>query len=70
MSCKTEDVPAKKALWKTSPFLATSAMTLATFAVQEDCGVNRLANTGRVPLFWIFSLVSISEKKHIQHNIL
>lgn len=64
VSCKTEDVPAEKALWKTSPFLAISAMTLATFAVQEDCGVKRLANTWRIPLFWIFSLVSVSGKKH------
>lgn len=36
--------PAEKFLRKTSPFLATSAMMLATLAVQEDCGINRLEN--------------------------
>lgn len=48
---------------KTSPFLATSAMMLATLAVQEDCGVNRFANNSSIPLPCIFSLVSVSERK-------
>lgn len=54
--------PGEKLLRKTSPFLAISAMMLATLAVQEDCGINRLANTWSIPLPWIFSLVSISER--------
>lgn len=54
--------PAEKFLRKTSPFLATSAMMLATLAVQADCGINRPANNWSIPLSWIFSLVSTSER--------
>lgn len=61
--CKTEDVPSRKLWMKTSPFLATSAMMLATLAVQEDCGVNRFANNSSIPLPCIFSLVSVSERE-------
>lgn len=60
--------PAEKFLRKTSPFLATSAMMLATLAVQGDCGANRFANNSSIPLPCIFSLVSISERDRYKES--
>lgn len=42
------------------PFLATSAMMLATLVEQLDWGCNRLGSRGRTPVSWIFILVSVS----------
>ena len=53
---------------RTSPFLATSAMMLATLGVQEDWGFSRVGSRGRTPISWIFILASVSagdKKKRI-----
>lgn len=42
------------------PFLATSAMMLATLGVQEDWGFSRVGSRGRTPISWIFILASVS----------
>lgn len=52
--------PARKVLEKTLAFLAISAIALATLAVREDCGINRLATLRSIPLPWFFTC-SISE---------
>lgn len=48
---------------RTSPFLATSAMMLATLGLQEDWGFSRVGSRGRTPISWIFTLASVSEEE-------
>ncbi|OOO00338.1 MAG: hypothetical protein ATN35_07625 [Epulopiscium sp. Nele67-Bin004] len=51
---------------RTSPFLATSAIMLATLGVQEDWGFSRVGSRGRIPISWILTLatVSVGERKN------
>lgn len=55
----------------TVPFLASSAIMLATLGVQEDWGLSRVGSRGRTPISWIFTLASVSEEEDTRsHSII
>lgn len=50
------------------PFLATSAMMLATLVELLDWGCNRLGSRGRTPVSRIFTLVSVSGQREMMSH--